>query len=877
MTNHESFGDVHTPYIYKNVWNNSIGLTKQSKKQNNSIFSKRKGITLIALVVTIVVLLILAGITINTVIGENGIIQKAQQAKDAQIVATYKDRIEIVCLDWALDKSLNDDIGIDNLWEKMESAGIILDALTDVEKIDENGNYVITVPEGYKFQIHVEENGNVTVDYIGKDDVLLPYIQSINAINTTSNSMNIEVTVMREGENLSLSYYYKKAEEPDSSYRTIKENVTEKTAEITGLESETIYNLKVVAKNENGESQKIVDLTTEGIIGATEGLVEGAIISSEPTWNNGLASITLSKGTGVAENLRIEYQIGDITEGNWTMADTGSNSVTVSGLRYNNTVYARLTDGINHGQEASITIKDGNNPAEAIINLNLTSTIFLGESTTATVTQSDNESGVNATSSKWEINTSSTPLGINENSYSNYFTSSSEEITIAPVGIGDNYLHVLTVDNAGNKIETVSEAINVPEIDRGNVGNVDIQFINTSNQVVSNVATPSLGSGMTPIKWNGSNWVQTTSSDPDWYSYTTTEKKWANVVINGTFTSGILNEDATGYAMFVWIPRYAYKIEYLADDGQTVIGYSDSRGIVDTNGNVQEGTQKQGAVSVGDNYVVHPAFSYFEDNRAISGIWVAKFEASHTGCTTDESTGRNSNTNLTLQVKPGVTSWRALLIGNAFTVCQNYNTTLNSHMMKNSEWGAVAYLTQSEYGKNEEVWINNSSSYITGSAGSSASAGQDVGITNDYASNQGQEASTTGNIYGIYDMSGGALEFVSAYLNNGNGNLITYGSTLADAPNYMKDVYEIGSEDTRVENYVANAGKYGDAIYETSSGIGDNSAWYDDTVSFGETEHIFFRRSARMDMERRAGLFYNWLEWSGNAGYNGFRPILITP
>ena len=46
------------------------------------------------------------------------------------------------------------------------------------------------------------------------------------------------------------------------------------------------------------------------------------------------------------------------------------------------------------------------------------------------------------------------------------------------------------------------------------------------------------------------------------------------------------------------------------------------------------------------------------------------------------------------------------------------NSALNSHMMKNDEWGAVAYLSKSKYGKqNEEVWINNSSSYITGSAG----------------------------------------------------------------------------------------------------------------------------------------------------------------
>ena len=131
--NCESVGAVHTPYIYKNVWNKSIDLGEKNSGQSNSIYGRQKGITLIALVVTIVILLILAGITINMVFSEDGLIQKAQQAKDVQLIATYQDRIEIVCLDWSLDKALNDGIGIEDLWEKMKAAGIILNIETDVE------------------------------------------------------------------------------------------------------------------------------------------------------------------------------------------------------------------------------------------------------------------------------------------------------------------------------------------------------------------------------------------------------------------------------------------------------------------------------------------------------------------------------------------------------------------------------------------------------------------------------------------------------------------------------------------------------------------------------------------------------------------------
>ena len=79
-------------------------------------------------------------------------------------------------------------------------------------------------------------------------------------------------------------------------------------------------------------------------------------------------------------------------------------------------------------------------------------------------------------------------------------------------------------------------------------------------------------------------------------------------------------------------------------------------------------------------------------------------------------------------------------------------------MMKNDEWGAVAYLSKSKYGKqNEEVDINSDSSYYTGG-----------GSGNAYVTNVGQ--STTGTVHGVYDMSGGAWEYVAAYVNNGNSN-----------------------------------------------------------------------------------------------------------
>ena len=119
----------------------------------------------------------------------------------------------------------------------------------------------------------------------------------------------------------------------------------------------------------------------------------------------------------------------------------------------------------------------------------------------------------------------------------------------------------------------------------------------------------------------------------------------------------------------------------------------------------------------------------------------------------------------TIKIQPGVQSWRSITVNDMFTKCQSYNSGLNSHMMKNSEWGACAYLSKSIYGINGEIWINPNSSCITGQAGNSINASSTT-TTNSYTTTNGQKASTTGNVYGVYDMSGGSWEYIASYVNN---------------------------------------------------------------------------------------------------------------
>ncbi len=395
---------------------------------------------------------------------------------------------------------------------------------------------------------------------------------------------------------------------------------------------------------------------------------------------------------------------------------------------------------------------------------------------------------------------------------------------------------------------------------------------------------PKISDGMTPVKWNGTNWVKTTENDTEWYNYA--KKEWANVVLgDATFTASgsqeILDE-SKAYSMLVWIPRYAYQITSQYHQNGTGAGNINIV-FIDTNNQNKSKTQTYNenypSYTTGSgmsDYVVHPAFNY--GGTKLAGFWVGKYETSHSGSTTIESTG-SSNTNvttLTATIRPNVTSWRNITISNIYTVCTELNktgnpyglntsdTAVDPHLMKNSEWGAVAYLSQNTtYGKGTEVTINDNSSYITAAG--------------NYKTNTNQ--STTGNVTGIYDISGGAYEYVAAYVNNGSSILTTYGKNVYEAEARYKDVYKATStsgSDSQSGNYnlLTPTEKYGDAVYETSSSYSDSTSWYADHSDFPGSLSPFFERGGGHLSDWAAGLFYFYYNrGNDNSGYS-FRVVL---
>jgi len=229
------------------------------------------------------------------------------------------------------------------------------------------------------------------------------------------------------------------------------------------------------------------------------------------------------------------------------------------------------------------------------------------------------------------------------------------------------------------------------------------------------VNTPKLATGMIAVYWDENNEeINQNSSNFDlakWYDYS--NNKWANAK----------TEDGS---YWVWIPRYEYKIDYKTNGVIQGINEDDSKaGIIDVK------FIKTTTTHPASGYIIHPAFTNNVDaggwDSELSGIWVAKYQMSmedNNGIHITTSTSAIGNVALSDTVKavskPGVSSWICINIANCYENSRNYGDSIGhpeyeSHLMKNSEWGAVVYLTHSKYGRNGvEVSINNNTSYLTG-------------------------------------------------------------------------------------------------------------------------------------------------------------------
>ena len=343
-------------------------------------------------------------------------------------------------------------------------------------------------------------------------------------------------------------------------------------------------------------------------------------------------------------------------------------------------------------------------------------------------------------------------------------------------------------------------------------------------------------------------------------------------------------------------------------------------------------------------WATHPAFGWLDsegNGTELNGIWVGKFET--TGTRTNPTVKPNQHANVSETIGNFYTMARSIGVGtydpannggNPISgIEQNQNShnlnTTTSHMLKNSEWGAVAYLASSIYGAGtNNVSINSaypskstdadgySSGYgITGCGPydinrsinryddgtplnsttiESPAACSTTNKERSYNGEIGVLASTTNNVYGIYDMSGGAYEYVM-------GNLTSYNdqSESSDVsftinpikPPYVDIYLSTDFSLTNKPDWSASAvvGYYsndictwdacgGHALHEAklyqSVSSSYYSSWGSDYSSFARSYYRWFLRGGSAGNVVDAGLFGSSAFTGSYFYHQGFRAVL---
>lgn len=374
---------------------------------------------------------------------------------------------------------------------------------------------------------------------------------------------------------------------------------------------------------------------------------------------------------------------------------------------------------------------------------------------------------------------------------------------------------------------------------------------------------PVLSDGMIAININNDGKVIKTSDSRVWYSYL--NKKWANAVllssanrdfyVNAVDGTEINPDDILAY--LVWIPRYEYKINGVEEE--ISVNFSNS----DTPSN---------------GYILHPSFTLASEK--LTGYWVGKFETSTLDATcVDENSCLNVTPSIIPYVEPLVNQKISIQFSTSrkFTDTGYYGLSSenDAHVMKNTEWGAVAYLSHSKYGINTEVDTTNC--FIEDCIDYS------VGKKN-------YNQSTTGNVTGIFGMAGGVGEYVMAGYQN---NIVDTGNMLYNQPMSGNDdsynsgftgIVYAGGSFTTYTNTVLPSSKYYN-LYNTDGITGDatfemnpvaNVTWYDDNAYYlSRNTNMWYVRGGGPTPGNGIFSFYSTNVY-GNANSNiGFRTVIL--
>ena len=307
----------------------------------------------------------------------------------------------------------------------------------------------------------------------------------------------------------------------------------------------------------------------------------------------------------------------------------------------------------------------------------------------------------------------------------------------------------------------------------------------------------------------------------------TTDSYYKSSPLGTTIKDSDINE------FYVWIPRFKYRLWNVTGEPNISSYDAYTKGI---DISFEKNKESGGSIYCKDNICYsdegriipltqndndkYYTPSSFTNNEELLGFWVGKYEVSN-GCK-DNCLTNSSN----FTILPNQESWRNNNLSNYYEAIKGKANSY--HIIKNSEWGTISYLSHSKYG----ICSNMKCTEITSN--------------NTYISGKDEKDSTTGNIYGVYDMAGSASEFVMA-------NYSTNNSLALNNSNFK---YNTTIPSTDYDLYIGTNFILGDATKEILLSSSNTGAWYNNYSVFIDKVNNWFIRGGMAGNEVGNGIFY---------------------
>ncbi len=493
---------------------------------------RQRGITILALVITIILLLILSGITIQAITNK-GIISNTKRAelenKRGQIAETLQVRL--------ITEQSNNPFGnseeiisatresvIENIDEiKQLGKDVTVEEISTEENFEKVDDYFYVVVDDDIYK--VEQDG---VKFIGKTSEMSPAIR-VKAISAKLNSITVQVDTQRN-EGGKLEYYIKK--DSDENYKLSK-TTTEQNYTYEDLEEETKYSIKIVAVAKNKKTAEVViEKNTKRPV--TDLTTANAKFTYSPSgWTN--TNVVATASTDVKG-----FTIQTSKDGK-TWASTSSQTLTSNGK-----VYARLWDGEDAGGmlTGNVTAIDKVAPA---INTNLNISNVTTKSLTLNITTTDANSGLGKIIWYYKKSTESSYKNIEQvytqlnGKTAGATTQTTKTYTLDNLSSGTYDVYAEIYDVAGNK--TTSTVVNTT---------LAVIAVNNYNGVYDGSAhTATLSSNIqgTTFKYGTTNGSYTLSSIPTYTNAGTYTIYWqaskGYVIATGSATVQIEKANST--------------------------------------------------------------------------------------------------------------------------------------------------------------------------------------------------------------------------------------------------------------------------------------------------------------------------------------------